>query len=108
MSHKGIQRVTPFMIREKEKNSKLRLNNKLIEIIRENENNIEYIKKEINKFLLKIDVKKNKKAYKFFQTLNKTNQYAIYWRLQTAKRPETREKRLKQFIEMLTNEKKIY
>jgi|JI9StandDraft_2_1071091.scaffolds.fasta_scaffold112520_2 hypothetical protein len=62
MSHKGIQRVTPFMIREKEKNSKLRLNNKLIEIIRENENNIEYIKKEINKFLLKIDVKKNKKA----------------------------------------------
>ncbi len=62
MSHKGIQRVTPFMIREKEKNSKLRLNNKLIEIIRENENNIEYRKKEINKFLLKIDVKKNKKA----------------------------------------------
>lgn len=54
------------------------------------------------------EVKKNKKAYKFFQTLNKTNQYAIYWRLQTAKRPETREKRLKQFIEMLTNEKKIY
>ena len=62
MSHKGIQRVTPFMIREKEKYSKLRLNNKLIEIIKENEKTIEYRKKEINKFLLKIDVKKNKKA----------------------------------------------
>ena len=62
MSHKGIQRLTPFMIRGKEKYSKLRLNNNLIEIIKENEKTIEYRKKEINKFLLKIDVKKNKKA----------------------------------------------
>jgi uncharacterized protein YdeI (YjbR/CyaY-like superfamily) len=37
---------------------------------------------------------KDKKAKAFFDGLNKANQYAIAWRLQTAKKPETREKRL--------------
>lgn len=36
---------------------------------------------------------KNNKARIFFETLNKANTYAIAWRLQTAKKPETREKR---------------
>ena len=31
---------------------------------------------------------KNKKALAFFNTLNKTNLFAIGWRLQTAKKPE--------------------
>lgn len=44
---------------------------------------------------------RNKKALTYFKTLNKANTYAIAWRLQTAKRPETREKRLKAIIEML-------
>ena len=44
---------------------------------------------------------KNKKAKEFFNTLNKTNLYSIGWRLQTAKKPETREKRIKTIIEML-------
>lgn len=44
---------------------------------------------------------KNRKAKKFFDTLNKTNLYAITWRLQTAKKPETREKRIKMIIEAL-------
>ena len=44
---------------------------------------------------------KNPKARKFFTTLNSQNRYAILWRLQTAKKAETRKKRLDQFIEML-------
>jgi uncharacterized protein YdeI (YjbR/CyaY-like superfamily) len=44
---------------------------------------------------------KHPKAKKFFSTLNKTNTYAITWRLQTAKKPETREKRMKVILEML-------
>lgn len=44
---------------------------------------------------------KNKKAAAFFETLNKTNRYAISWRLQTAKRPETRHRRMRAIIAML-------
>lgn len=50
----------------------------------------------------------NKKAYDFFQTLNKTNLYSIAWRLQTAKQPETREKRMQIIITMLSNGKKFH
>jgi len=51
---------------------------------------------------------KNKKAKAFFETLNKTNVYSITWRLQTAKKPETREKRLTAIMEMLRNGKKFH
>jgi uncharacterized protein YdeI (YjbR/CyaY-like superfamily) len=44
---------------------------------------------------------KNKKAEAFFQTLNKANRYSISWRLQTAKEPETRERRMKAILAML-------
>ena len=44
---------------------------------------------------------KNRKAKAFFDTLNKTNKYSIAWRLQTAKKPETRDKRMNAIIEML-------
>jgi uncharacterized protein YdeI (YjbR/CyaY-like superfamily) len=44
----------------------------------------------------------NKKAKAFFKTLNKANIYSIIYRLQTAKKPETREKRMKLILEMLT------
>lgn len=50
----------------------------------------------------------NKKAYAFFQTLNKANLYAITWRLQTARKPETREKRIRTIVEMLENGKKFH
>lgn len=46
-------------------------------------------------------LEKNKKAKAFFDSLNKTNKYAITWRLQTAKKPETREKRMNIIMEML-------
>ncbi len=51
---------------------------------------------------------KNKKAKAFFETLNKTNKYAIGWRLQTAKKPETKEKRIKIIVEMLSNGQKFH
>jgi uncharacterized protein YdeI (YjbR/CyaY-like superfamily) len=51
---------------------------------------------------------KNHTAKKFFQTLNKTNTYAIAWRLQTAKKPETRQRRIEVIIAMLAEGKKFY
>jgi len=50
----------------------------------------------------------NKKAKAFFETLNKTNTYAITWRLQTAKKPETREKRMNVIMEMMANGQKFH
>jgi uncharacterized protein YdeI (YjbR/CyaY-like superfamily) len=54
------------------------------------------------------ELKKDKKAFEFFKTLNKTNIYAIAWRLQTAKKPETRQKRMKVLLEMMKDNKKIH
>jgi uncharacterized protein YdeI (YjbR/CyaY-like superfamily) len=51
---------------------------------------------------------KNKKAQAFFETLNKTNTYAIAWRLQTAKRDETRERRMKAILDMLEKGEKFH
>ena len=51
---------------------------------------------------------KNPKAKKFYQTLNKTNLFSIGWRLQTARKPETREKRMKAIIEMLAKGEKFH
>ncbi len=46
-------------------------------------------------------VRKNKKASAFFATLNKTNLFSIGFKLQTAKKPETRLKRFNILLEML-------
>ncbi len=51
---------------------------------------------------------KDKKAQKFFETLNRANKYAISWRLQTAKKPETREKRMINILDMLSKEEKFH
>jgi len=51
---------------------------------------------------------KSKKAAAFFNTLNKANTYAIFWRLATAKKPETRERRLKVIMEMLKKGEKFH
>ena len=45
---------------------------------------------------------KDSEARAFFRTLNKANTYSITWRLQTAKKPETREKRMKAILRMLS------
>ena len=44
---------------------------------------------------------KSAKAKKFFDSLSATNRYSILYRLQAAKKPETRARRLEKFIEML-------
>jgi uncharacterized protein YdeI (YjbR/CyaY-like superfamily) len=54
------------------------------------------------------ELAKNKKAEAFFKTLNKTNLYSIAWRLQTAKKAETRERRMKVILEKLANNEKIH
>ena len=51
---------------------------------------------------------RNAKAKAFFATLNRANVYAITFRLQTAKRPETREKRMKAILEMLGRGEKFH
>lgn len=47
------------------------------------------------------ELHKNPKAEEFFQTLNKTNLFAIGWRLQTSKTEETRLRRQTKIISML-------
>lgn len=54
------------------------------------------------------ELSKNKKAKAFFETLNKTNLYSISYRLQTAKKAETRAKRIKDIIKMLASGKKFH
>ena len=51
---------------------------------------------------------KNKKAQAFFRTLNKTNLYSIAYRLQTAKKPETREKRMRAIVAQLARGEKFH
>ncbi len=50
----------------------------------------------------------NPQAQAFFDSLNSQNRFAILFRLHTAKRAETRQKRLNEFIIMLTEGRKIY
>jgi uncharacterized protein YdeI (YjbR/CyaY-like superfamily) len=54
------------------------------------------------------ELRKNPKAKAFFDTLNKSNLYAITYRLQTAKKPETRERRMKVILEMLAKGEKFH
>jgi len=53
-----------------------------------------------------IELSKNKTAEEFFKGLNKTNLFSIGFRLQTAKKAETREKRMKEIIEKLAKGEK--
>jgi uncharacterized protein YdeI (YjbR/CyaY-like superfamily) len=55
-----------------------------------------------------VELDKNPEAKAFFATLNKTNRYAITFRIQTAKKAETRKARIKKFIAMLNEHKKLY
>jgi uncharacterized protein YdeI (YjbR/CyaY-like superfamily) len=54
------------------------------------------------------ELDKNAEAKAFFATLNSANRYAILFRIQTAKKAETRTKRIQQFIRMLENNEKLY
>jgi len=54
------------------------------------------------------ELDQNPRAQEFFMTLNSANRYAILYRLQTAKKPETRSARIHKFIEMLLQHEKIH
>ena len=50
----------------------------------------------------------NPKAAEFFATLSGSNRYAILYRLEDAKKPETRARRLDKFVGMLERGEKLY
>jgi uncharacterized protein YdeI (YjbR/CyaY-like superfamily) len=50
----------------------------------------------------------NPSAKEFFNQLNSANRYAILFRINSAKKPETRQRRIAQFVEMLVQKKKLY
>ncbi len=57
---------------------------------------------------LQAELDRNAKAKAFFATLDSRNRYAILHRIHTAKKAETRAKRIEQFIRMLEKKEKIY
>lgn len=57
---------------------------------------------------LQSELDKNEQAKEFFSTLDSRNRYAILFRIQTAKKAETRVARITKFIEMLANHQKLY
>jgi uncharacterized protein YdeI (YjbR/CyaY-like superfamily) len=54
------------------------------------------------------DLDKNPEAAEFFNSIESVNRYAILYRLQTARTPEMRSKKRKQFIEMLLRKERIH
>jgi uncharacterized protein YdeI (YjbR/CyaY-like superfamily) len=53
-------------------------------------------------------LRRNKKAAAAFETLDSQNRYAILYRVNDAKKPETRERRIAQFVEMLSEGRKLH
>jgi len=51
---------------------------------------------------------RNKKAKAFFATLKSSERYSFLFRIQTAKKPETRAKLIQQFVERLEKEEKLH
>ncbi len=50
----------------------------------------------------------NARAARFFETLEAHNRYAVLFRVHTAKKRETRARRIAQFVEMLANHEKLH
>lgn len=50
----------------------------------------------------------NPRAREFFATLDSRNRYAILYRIHDAKKPETRARRIEQFVAMLSKHQTIY
>ena len=48
------------------------------------------------------------RAREFFATLDSRNRYAILYRIQDAKKPETRARRIAKYVAMLSEGKKIH
>ena len=50
----------------------------------------------------------NPKARDFFNTLDSANRYAFLYRIQAAKKPETRSAKIQKFVEMLHQQQKLH
>jgi uncharacterized protein YdeI (YjbR/CyaY-like superfamily) len=50
----------------------------------------------------------NADARRFFEKLSSVNRYAILYRIQDAKKPETRKRRIEQYVQMLKEQKTIH
>jgi len=50
----------------------------------------------------------NPAAAEFFRTLDSQNRYSILYRVQDAKKPETRARRIEKYVDMLANHEKIH
>jgi uncharacterized protein YdeI (YjbR/CyaY-like superfamily) len=50
----------------------------------------------------------NTRSKAFFETLDRANRYAVLWRVQTAKRPETRAKWIERLVAMLGRHEKLH
>jgi len=48
------------------------------------------------------------RAKAFFATLESRNRYAVLWRIQTAKKPETRARKIREFVVMLEKNEKLH
>ncbi len=57
---------------------------------------------------IKAELDKNPTAMSFFATLNSVSRYASLFRIQDAKRPEIRRKRIEQFVGMLERNEKVH
>jgi uncharacterized protein YdeI (YjbR/CyaY-like superfamily) len=57
---------------------------------------------------LRVELERNPEAHEFFASLDSRNRYAILHRIQDAKRPETRARRIARFVEMLNERQKLY
>ena len=57
---------------------------------------------------LRRELEKNEVAREFFATLDSGNRYAILYQIQDAKRPETRARRIAEYVDMLAEQKKLY
>ena len=51
---------------------------------------------------------RNARAKAFFDALDRRNRYAILWRVQTAKRPETRARRIEQLVALCAAGKTLH
>lgn len=53
-------------------------------------------------------LEQNPTARELYNTLSRVNRYALLYRITTAKKPETRQKRIAQYIDMLNEGKTLY
>jgi uncharacterized protein YdeI (YjbR/CyaY-like superfamily) len=57
---------------------------------------------------LRVAFQKKPKAKAFFETLDSRNRYAVLYRIHMANKPETRAKRIEQFVAMLAKGEKLH